>query len=822
MSWLSKIRNNQGKRWQVLSAWPLFFIFLASVLFFWNFFIEKLLPVPSDTVVGMYHPWRDVIWDNFSSGVPFKNFLITDPVRQQIPWRMMAVNLFKNSQIPFWNPYVLSGTPLLANFQSAVFYPLNFIFFLLPFNFAWGVLVFLQPVLAGSFLYLYLKNLKLKPFACLIGSLSFSFSGFFIAWLEWGTVLHAALWLPLVLLSVDKIIAKIISSKTNFHQNFHTIILDCIIVKWGLVFVLSLVFSLLAGHLQTTFYLIIFSATYLFWRLRGINNCRRKIFSLFIILYSLFLVFSFIQWQPTFELIRLSAREIDQVGWQASGWFIPWQHLVQFFAPDFFGNPATLNYWGQWNYGEFVGYLGVIPLALALFGIWGCWNPSTLFRMRKFGKEAKFFGIVGLAALSFALPTFWAKLPYRLNIPFLSTAQPTRLLFLVDFSLAVLAAFGTHRLMSDSAKKKKKEILGLLGILGGVYVLLWVFVWLAPNFWPQAEWILNLPVSKRNLILPTAIFGVFGVALSSCQLASKNNKSLITNYPGFFKSRGFSTLIGRNYLLITLIAVLGLTTFDLFRFGWKFTPFSKQEWLFPSTKVIEFLQNDDDIYRVMATDRRLMPPNFSIAYKLQTIDGYDPLYLRSYGELISASERGEPNISPPFGFNRIITPQRYDSRVIDLLNVKYVLSLTDLNSQKLELVFQEGETRVYQNSSRFPRAFMVYDYRLAQNRQQAINLLMDRQIDLSKTVILEEQPEIRGLIPGVSQVNLLDYAENHIQLTVESDQSGILVLTDANYPGWQAEIDHQPTRIYTANYHFRAIIVPEGKHQVLFKYGKTN
>jgi hypothetical protein len=72
------------------------------------------------------------------------------------------------------------------------------------------------------------------------------------------------------------------------------------------------------------------------------------------------------------------------------------------------------------------------------------------------------------------------------------------------------------------------------------------------------------------------------------------------------------------------------------------------------------------------------------------VNGYDPLYIRRYGELIAASERGTPNIDPPFGFNRIITPQRYDSAIVNLLGVKYVLSLADLSSPTLKKVFQEN------------------------------------------------------------------------------------------------------------------------------------
>jgi len=264
--------------------------------------------------------------------------------------------------------------------------------------------------------------------------------------------------------------------------------------------------------------------------------------------------------------------------------------------------------------------------------------------------------------------------------------------------------------------------------------------------------------------------------------------------------------------------LLLVVSFDLIRFGWKFTPFTKQEWIFPSTKTIEFLKSDKSPFRFMNTDRRIFPPNFSVAYRLQTIDGYDPLYLLRYGELIAASERGKPDISPPFGFNRIITPQNYQSPIIDLLNVKYVLSLKEENSAKLVKVFQEGQTRVYENKNVFPRAFMVYDYQLADGQQEVIELMMADKIDLSKTVILEDFPEETHLTEGENEVKITSYQENRVVIRVESDQLGLLVLTDAYFPGWQAEVDGEKTEIYRANYHFRAIIVPKGSHEVVFNY----
>src|SRR5579859_2481553 len=141
---------------------PLIIIVLYSFSFFHSFLLEGKLPIPSDTIIGLYHPFIDYATKHFPNGVPVKNILITDPVRQQYPWRWLAVSFEKSGEFPLWNPYNFAGTPLLANFQTAAFYPLNILLFIFPFSFGWSMLILLEQLLAGIFLFLYLSNLHLR------------------------------------------------------------------------------------------------------------------------------------------------------------------------------------------------------------------------------------------------------------------------------------------------------------------------------------------------------------------------------------------------------------------------------------------------------------------------------------------------------------------------------------------------------------------------------------------------------------------------------------------------------------------------------------
>ena len=72
----------------------------------------------------------------------------------------------------------------------------------------------------------------------------------------------------------------------------------------------------------------------------------------------------------------------------------------------------------------------------------------------------------------------------------------------------------------------------------------------------------------------------------------------------------------------------------------------------------------------------------------------------------------------------------------------------------------------------------------------------------------------------INSVIIEEYRENKISLDVRTAKEGILVLTDTYYPGWEALVDGKETKIYRANYNFRAIIIPKGEHQIVFKYGR--
>jgi len=215
----------------------------------------------------------------------------------------------------------------------------------------------------------------------------------------------------------------------------------------------------------------------------------------------------------------------------------------------------------------------------------------------------------------------------------------------------------------------------------------------------------------------------------------------------------------------------------------------------------------------MSTDSRILPPNFSSIYKIQSIEGYDPLYIRRYTELISAMQRGKPDIIPPFGFNRIITPHDLENKFINLLNVKYVLSLSEINNPDYRLAFEEGQTKIYENLNVLPRAFFVSSVVTAKDKSDAIEKMFT-DMDFSKTAVVEDSGFSNQFSVGKSTI--IDYSDNEVIVQTDNQESGFLVLLDSFYPTWKAKIDDRDTKIFITNYNFRGIEVPKGKHTVRF------
>lgn len=715
------------------------FLSLIVGIFFYRTIVFGLLPVPTDALVGLYHPWRDLYAGTNPRGVPFKNFLITDPVRQQIPWRKLAIDSWKEGRVPWWNPYSFSGAPLLANIQAAALYPANILFFLFSFSTAWTILIILQPLMAMIFFYLYARSMEIHPAAAMTGSLSWGLGGFSIAWLTWGTIGHVALWLPLILYAIEK--------------------------KKSVLFAAAIAFQMFAGHAQISLYVL------------GV-----------VILYSVFrkkilwvpmlagLVIAAIQWIPFLQLSAASGRLGDALASQKLGWFLPWQHLVQFVIPDFFGNPATLNYWGVWNYGEFIGYVGIVGIFFAALSL-----RSAL-------PIAGFFQVLLLGAFLFMLPNPISKLPFILHIPVLSVLQPTRLMVVASFSLSMLAAIGMHRWLIA----KHIAVWRYISTFAVLFLAFWVMYFVLPLPWDA----LTRNLTIRNSILPT--FTLVAV-LSAVAAAYFFHRKRLIHWG----------MVG---------VLIGLAVFDLVRFGWKFTSFTPREYFFPETSVITFLKELPKPFRVLSLDDRILPPNTSAYYGLENTEGYDPLFSKRYQEFMGTLQTGDPEKAKLYDFNRIVLIKNTASPLFTILGPDYVLSIDELAGPEFKKVFEEGATKVYKNLSALPRVFLVLEAKTVPMSDVLSELGKDSFHGEYQAIVEEDLGLTDRLLSNMETADIEHYDKGNMQIKTKTEENRLLVIMQPYSSLMRVFIDGKETKVYPTNYIFSGVVVPAGTHTVNISY----
>ena len=147
--------------------------------------------------------------------------------------------------IPLWNPYQFSGTPLISNIQASMFYPLDFLFYMVPTEHAYGYTVILHFILASVFMYAFVRSLSVRTMGAVLSAVVFTYNGFLMAHLYGGhlTLIHSYIWIPLIFLFLH----RFLSSR---------------LLKYAVLSGLFLGMQILGGFPQIGFYTIIGAILY--------------------------------------------------------------------------------------------------------------------------------------------------------------------------------------------------------------------------------------------------------------------------------------------------------------------------------------------------------------------------------------------------------------------------------------------------------------------------------------------------------------------------------------------------------------------------------
>jgi O-antigen/teichoic acid export membrane protein len=269
-----------------------------------------------------------------------------------------------------------------------------------------------------------------------------------------------------------------------------------------------------------------------------------------------------------------------------------------------------------------------------------------------------------------------------------------------------------------------------------------------------------------------------------------------------------------------------LLAVDLLAAGWGFNPAVDPEPLSHTPPSAAFLKQDAGLWRFTSYDPAGDKPynaNVGWFFNFQDVRGYDSLFSRQYADYMGL-------IQPQYelDFNRIAPisqPAALDSPLLDLLNVKYVVSLVDIPNPKYTRVYS-GEVQIYQNLTAMPRAYVLPQIATlaVDDFAQAVQQFDPRQFVM---VAPADALGIEFALPAqAAPAAVTGYTPNEVFVEAELSEPGWLLLNDAYFPGWKAfrrplgagEEAEVELALVRANGNFRAVTLPAGAWTVRFKY----
>jgi len=246
-----------------------------------------------------------------------------------------------------------------------------------------------------------------------------------------------------------------------------------------------------------------------------------------------------------------------------------------------------------------------------------------------------------------------------------------------------------------------------------------------------------------------------------------------------------------------------------------YNPTIKNSDILPRPSVWKGMAESTAPFRIIA-DGRMMIQNYNCVHRVHLMGGYDLPVFNRYGDLYYSQNRPEDL------HNHI---WRDEAPLIDFLNVRYYFSSREQPplSRKYRLVYDHRNYRIYENTRAFPRAFMVYDYMVVRDGEEALKWLKENDFRLRDRVLLDREPSARFKQEPISsdvahRVKIAHYGTDKVEIDVGTEAGGILVMSDVWMPGWRVTIDGRPGEILRTNFTFRGVFVPSGTHRIVFIY----
>ncbi|MCL4560423.1 MAG: YfhO family protein [Chloroflexi bacterium] len=724
------------------------------------------------------------------------------PFLQFVPWRTWAWNTLLSGHLPLWNPMVGMGAPLAANYQSALFYPPNWL--LIPFAALWGApgvawaqtfLVVLHLVIAGMGMAVLIRSFGFKPLAQAVGGLAFMLSGYLVGRASFFSINSAAAWTPWVLLGANGIAGLNIQSEGEKRKPF---------LRRSIFLIICLALQLLAGHAQVTWYTLLLAGVWVgFWSLR--QGGWRKLIQNWAELGGVIMLASglaAIQLLPTAEYL-LQSQRASAVGYDyaLNYSFWPWR-LITLLAPDFYGNPAQGNYWFNAYFYEDAVYIGLLPVLLGIGVLFKRKLPQAegdaQFANSRIKPLLWFLAVITVVSFLLAMGRYTPVFPFLYRyIPTFNMFQgPTRWTLWAEVALSILAGAGVH----FWRKPVKRALYWTRLATAGAF---------AVTLGAGLGWVI-LGDIKATFVRAATLAGFWGLGVGGLSLLAPSDSQLTKK--NVLWSWGVVLLVSADLL----VADWGLNpsfSLDLYRQPASTAPqavaAADGQRLFMDAATEEeikferfFQVGTYQLGESWQNLRNVLLPDASILDGLASANNFDPLLPERYTRWMDAINQADP-------VSR--------ENLLRLMGVGAV--------EKVDLRGTAGVSfEKVDGASRYSWANCVQYVR---NEEQALNQVIQNAgapVDPRnrEAVVVLETSAQAAQSPctgrGVAQIRILSENPDQIRISIQADSSGWLVQADEWYPGWIAEIDGKPTPLLHANDLFRAIEVPSGYHEVILRY----
>lgn len=724
---------------------------------------------------------------------------ISDIRYQFYYWRKLGFEALAGGELPLWNPYLYSGTPFIAGMQSAIFYPLNVIYLVLPVATAINVSIIVHLFLAGAFTYLLARVYGLGPLPSAFAGVTFMFSGPYVLNIYPGHLsnLNTIPWTPLLFVWVE------LSLRRRP-------------LRYALLGACTLALQLLAGHAQYVFYgglaVVLRYLVHVALHLRGAERgvqLRRAALS-FGVVFGVGALLTALQLLPAFEFVQHSMRREATMRFIGS-FSVTFGNLLLFLTPTLFGSSLTEAFWGAYFIWEMCGYVGILPLVLAGWAVRAERSPYYRFSLCMAGLSL-------LLALGKSTPFFYVM--YYLVPGYRLFRGSSKFLFLGALFLSLAGGFGfrllTERLGTISRRTWRAGFtVVLLAMLTGAMGL--SFLHLRYGRYP-GDW--------RAMIKATVESGSRG----PLEFYEQDPRFYANAYREASESswRFLMVLAG----CLVLLAVRGrlrgrhlwgglafvFLLLDLWSFSSRYLLVYPERLSLWEPEVVDFFARDKEPFRVSYIHNpHLTDINAGMAYGIGNVGGYDALVLRRYHQFINVND------------GRMIDELRLTLRVnqitkfVNMLNLKYVMIDSDAERpQGLEEVLRTKERIIYRNPKYLPRVWSVAEGKVLTNERAIVAAMAKESFEPRSFAILEENPgqptaaKPRGAAEAPPRI--VASGLNWVRIETSQPRYALLILSDPWYPGWKVYVNGGESKLLRANYVMRAVVTPPGKSVVEFRY----